>query len=109
MCRTTSGALVTLHAMGEASHTAGADVHAFYSEATIHADAWGRRMAIQRRDEKIPQPLDLPDAPSAWEQFLAVRAGELSNPGPAENGLRVVRLWEAVAASAAAGGKPVKV
>jgi len=109
MCRTTSGALVTLHAMGEASHTAGADVHAFYSEATIHADAWGRRMAIQRRDEKIPQPLDLPDAPSAWEQFLAVRAGELPNPGPAENGLRVVRLWEAVAASAAAGGAPVKV
>ena len=53
MCRTTSGALVTMHAMGEASHTAGADVHAFYSEATIHADAWGRRMAIQRRGEKI--------------------------------------------------------
>ena len=89
--------------MGEASHTVGADVHAFYSEATIHADAWGRRMAIQRRGEKTPQPLDLPDAPSAWEQFVAVRAGELPNPGPAENGLRVVRLWEAITASAAAG------
>ena len=109
MCRTISGALVTMHAMGEASHTAGADIHAFYSEATIHADAWGRRMAIQRRDEKTPQPLDPPDAPSAWEQFLAVRAGEMPNPGPAENGLRVVRLWEAITASAAQGGKPVAV
>ena len=109
MCRTTSGALVTMHAMGEASHTVGADIRAFYSEATIHADAWGRRMEIQRRGEFIMQPLDLPDAPSAWEQFLAVRAGEMPNPGPAENGLRVVRLWEAITASAAAGGKPVKV
>ena len=109
MCRTTSGALVTLHAMGEAAHTVGADVHAFYSEATIHADAWGRRMDIQRRGEKTSQPLDLPDAPSAWEQFLAVRAGEMPNPGPAENGLRVVRLWEAITASAAQGGAPVKV
>lgn len=108
MCRTTSGALVTMHAMGEASHTVGADLHAFYSEATIHADAWGRRMEIQRRGEKIAQPLDLPDAPSAWEQFLAVRGGELPNPGPAENGLRVVRLWEAVTASAAQGGAPVR-
>jgi predicted dehydrogenase len=109
MCRTTSGAFVTLHFMGEAAHTVGADVHAFYSEATIHADAWGRRMAIQRRGEITPTPLDPPDAPIPWEQFLAVRAGALPNPGPAENGLRVVRLWEAINASAAAGGKPVSV
>jgi predicted dehydrogenase len=109
MCRTTSGALVTMHAMGEACHTVGADVHAFYTEATIHADAWGRRMAIQRRGETAPTPLDLPDAPIAWDQFMAVRRGELANPGPAENGLRVVRLWEAIVASAAQGGRPVKV
>jgi predicted dehydrogenase len=109
MCRTTSGALVTMHAMGEASRSVGADIHAFYSEATIHADAWGRRMEIQRQGEKMPQPLDLRDAPSAWEQFLAVRAGEMPNPGPAENGLRVVRLWEAITASAARGGAPVRV
>ncbi|MBM4459982.1 MAG: Gfo/Idh/MocA family oxidoreductase [Chloroflexi bacterium] len=109
MCRTTSGAFITMHFMGEAAHTVGADVHAFYSEATIHADAWGRRMAIQRCGEKTPTPLDPPDAPIPWEQFLAVRAGELPNPGPAENGLRVVRLWEAINASAAAGGKPVRV
>jgi predicted dehydrogenase len=109
MCRTDTGALVTMHAMGEASRSVGADIHAFYSEATIHADAWGRRMEIQRHGEKIPQPLDLPDAPSAWEQFLAVRAGEMPNPGPAENGLRVVRLWEAITASAAQGGVPVGV
>jgi len=109
MCKTASGAFVTLHFMGEAAHTVGADIHAFYSEATIHTDAWGRRMELQRRGEKTPQPLDPPDAPSAWEQFLAVRAGTMPNPGPAENGLRVVRLWEAIVASAAAGGKPVKV
>ena len=108
MCRTTSGAMVTMHAMGEASHAVGADVHAFYTEATIHADAWGRRMAIQRRGNATPQPLDLPDAPIAWEQFVAVRRGELANPGPAENGLRVVRLWEAIHASTSQGGRPVK-
>lgn len=109
MCKTASGAFVSMHFMGEASHTVGADVHAFYSEATIHADAWGRRMAVQRRGESAPTPLDPPDAPIAWEQFMAVRAGTLPNPGPAENGLRVVRLWEAIGASAAAGGRPVKV
>jgi predicted dehydrogenase len=109
MGRTTSGAFVTLHFMGEASHTVGADVHAFYSDATIHADAWGRRMAIQRRGETTPTPLDPPDAPIPWEQFLAVRGGARPNPGPAENGLRVVRLWEAITASAAAGGSPVGV
>jgi len=109
MCKTTAGAFITLHFMGEAAHTVGADIHAFYSDATIHADAWGRRMAIQRRGETTPQPLDPPDAAIPWEQFLAVRAGALPNPGPAEKGLRVVRLWEAINASAAAGGRPVRV
>jgi predicted dehydrogenase len=109
MCKTASGAFVTLHFMGEASHTVGADVHAFYSEATIHADAWGRRMAIQRRGEATPTPFDPSDAPIPWEQFLAVRAGTMPNPGPAENGLRVVRLWEAITASASQGGKPMRV
>jgi predicted dehydrogenase len=109
MCKTTSGAFVTLHFMGEAAHVVGADIHAFYSEATIHADAWGRRMALQRRGEPTPAPLDPPDAPIPWEQFLAVRAGAQLNPGPAENGLRVVRLWEAINASAGQGGRPVKV
>ena len=40
-----------------------------------------------------------------WQQFLAVRAGEISNPCPPEVGLRKARLWDAICLSAARGGR----
>jgi len=109
VARTASGVLATLFACGEAAAGAGGRVHAFYTGADLHTDPWGWQLEIQRRGESSPKVVKAPDGPGIWEQFEAVRAGRQANPCPAENGLRVVRLWEAVAASAARGGQPVTV
>ncbi len=49
----------------------------------------------------------LPPSLGVWEQFLAVRAGEIPNPCPPEVGLRMAKLWDAIQASAAQNGVPV--
>lgn len=109
LARTASGALATLFTCGESCASAGGRVHAFFTGADLHTDPWGWQMELQRRGESAAQPLAAPEGPGVWEQFAAVRAGRQPNPCPAENGLRVVRLWEAVVASAARGGQPVAV
>jgi hypothetical protein len=43
-----------------------------------------------------------------WEQFIAVREGEISNPCPPEVGLRMNRLYDAIQSSAKDGGRMVK-
>jgi hypothetical protein len=43
-----------------------------------------------------------------WQQFLAVRSGEMENPCPPEVGLRMIRLWDALKASAEWAGLPVQ-
>jgi hypothetical protein len=43
-----------------------------------------------------------------WEQFLNVRADRIPNPSPAEVGLRMARLWDAIKASTAAGGEVIR-
>ncbi|MFH1569173.1 MAG: Gfo/Idh/MocA family oxidoreductase [Gemmatimonadota bacterium] len=109
VARTASGALATLFTCGEAAASASARIHAFYTGADLHTDAWASQVQIQRRGESAPRPLEAPDPPCAWAQFEAVRAGRMANPGPAESGLRVVRLWEAAVESARRGGAPVAV
>lgn len=69
---------------------------------------WGERLFVQRDGDQAPLPVDLPPTPTAWERFLAVRAGEISNLCPPEIALRMARLWEAIPKSASAGGKPVR-
>ena len=54
--------------------------------------------------QKVPVPASL----GVWEQFLAVRRGQMPNPSPPEIGLRMARLWDAIKASAAQNGAPVK-
>jgi hypothetical protein len=44
-----------------------------------------------------------------WQQFLAVRNGEIPNPCPPEVGLRMARLWDAIRASAGQNGSIVAV
>jgi hypothetical protein len=43
-----------------------------------------------------------------WQQFLAVRSGQIDNPSPPEIGLRMARLWDAIRASAAKNGAVVR-
>ena len=43
-----------------------------------------------------------------WEQFIGVRDGQIENPSPPEVGLRMAKLWDAIKASAAKNGVPVR-
>ena len=58
--------------------------------------------------DTAPAEVPVPPSLGVWEQFLAVRDGEMPNPCPPEVGLRMARLWDAIKASAAQGGMPVK-
>ncbi len=50
-----------------------------------------------------------PDPLNAREQFLAVRAGDITNPSPPEIGLRMAKVWDAIQASARQKGRPVAI
>jgi predicted dehydrogenase len=108
MGRLESGALVTLHGCGETIPTCSSDIRVFCSEAILDTDAWGRWLKIQRHGRKRFRTVRVPPSLGPWEQFLAVRNGEIPNPCPPEVGLRMARLWDAIRASAAKGGVPVK-
>ena len=75
----------------------------------ITTGVWGETLTLQRADDAKPRKVRLPKSNGVMETFLAVRAGQLSNPGPAEIGLRMIQLWNAIQASAAQGGAQVKI
>lgn len=107
--RTESGILVTMHACGDSPPACSSDVRVFCTKAILQTGVWGRTLAIQRYGEESFVPVPTPATMGQWQQFLAVRAGKMPNPCPPEVGLRMARLWDAIQASAAAGGQPVKV
>jgi hypothetical protein len=49
----------------------------------------------------------VPPSTGAWEQFLAVRRGDMENPCPPEVGLRMAYLWDGIRESAAKNGATV--
>jgi predicted dehydrogenase len=102
-----SGALVSLNACGEAIPACASDVKVFCRGAILTADVWGERLLVQTSGAVPPAPVEVPASMGVWEQFLAVRANQIENPCPPEVGLRMARLWDAIRASAAQGGKPV--
>lgn len=106
--RLASGALVSLHASGEAIPSCDSDVRIFCSKAILRTGIWGERLEIQRTGEKELSPIEVPPSLGVWEQFLAVRAGQIDNPCPPEVGLRMARLYDAIVESASQAGKPVK-
>lgn len=107
IARLASGALVTLHGSGETIPSCASDIRVFCTKAILRTGVWGRWLEIQRQG--IDDFEVLPTSPSsgAWEQFLAVRTGQLLNPCPPEVGLRMARLWDSIRESAAQGGRPV--
>jgi len=107
--RLKSGALVTLNGCGEAIHSCDSDVRVFCQRAILYTGVWGERLNIQFTDEQPPQPIPVPPSLGVWEQFLAVRAGNTPNPCPAEVGLRMAKLWDAIKESAAKGGRPIRI
>jgi predicted dehydrogenase len=108
IARLKSGALVTLHGCGEAIPSCESDVRVFCTKAMLHTDVWGRWLKIRRHGRTQFRTVKLPPSLGVWEQFLAVRSGQIPNPCPPEVGLRMARLWDAIQASSAQGGVPVR-
>jgi predicted dehydrogenase len=108
MGKLASGAYVTMHGCGEAIRSCASDVRVFCADAILHTDIWGKWLQIQRQGRKQLRKVPVPASLGVWEQFLAVRDGTLPNPCPPEVGLRMARLWDAIKASAAQDGRPVK-
>ena len=106
--RLKSGGLVTLTGCGETIPSCASDVRVFCTKAILHTDVWGRWLKMQRRGRTRLRTVKVPPSLGVWEQFLAVREGRIPNPCPPEVGLRMALLWDAIKASAAQGGIPVR-
>lgn len=107
--RLASGAFVTLNACGEAMPSVcSSDIRVFCSQAILHTGIWGEHLKVQMTGKKKPRTIKVPASMNVWQQFLAMRNGQLDNPCPPEVGLRMARLWEAIQASAAQQGQPVR-
>lgn len=107
IARLRSGAMVTMNACGDTCTRSTADVRVFCTKGVIFTDIWGKFLHVQRPGDPQPAPVDLPPSLGVWQQFLAVRNGELVNPCPPEVGLRMAKLWDAIRASAAQQGARV--
>ncbi len=110
MGRLQSGALVTMHACGKTIRSVcTSDVRVFGTEGILRTGVWGGYLELQREGEREMTPVKVAPSLGVWEQFLAVRAKRIPNPCPPEVGLRMSRLWDAIQASAAQNGVPVRV
>src|SRR5205807_6463286 len=82
MGRLKSGALVSLHACGEAIPSCASDIRVFCEKAILRTGMWGEFLELQREGDKALVPVMTPPSLGVWEQFLAVRNGVLPNPSP---------------------------
>jgi predicted dehydrogenase len=109
MGRLASGALVTMNACGAAIPSVDSEIRVFTTKAIVRTGIWGDFLELQRAGSARLRKVASISAMSAWETFLAVRAGRMANPSPPEVGLRMARLWDAIRESAAQEGKVVSV
>jgi len=109
MARLASGPYVTIHACGDALEpSCSSEILVFTEKARIRACMWGRYVEVQQAGEAELEPVVLPTMKTTWHRFLDVRNGVIANPSPPEVGLRMLKLWDAIKASAAQGGQPVR-
>ncbi|MBL8057853.1 MAG: Gfo/Idh/MocA family oxidoreductase, partial [Anaerolineales bacterium] len=108
MGRLRSGALVTINACGETIPSCSSDIRAFCERGIVRTGMWGEFLEIQRAGQPALRKVKTPPSLGVWEQFLAVRSGQIANPSPPEVGLRMTRLWDAIRASAEKGGRVVR-
>jgi predicted dehydrogenase len=109
MGRLKSGALVTFHACGDTCTRSTSDVRVFCTQGVIFTNIWGHFLNLQLPGQAQPEAVETPKSLGVWQQFLAVRSGEIANPSPPEVGLRMARLWDAIRASASRNGDRVEV
>lgn len=104
MGRLASGVLVTLHGCGETIPSCASDVRVFCPNGILRTGIWGERLEIQRPGQEELSVVEVPHSQGPWEQFLAVRNGQMPNPCPPEVGLRMAHLWDAIKVSASQNG-----
>lgn len=108
MARLRSGVLVTMNACGDTCTRSTSDIRVFCTQGVIFTDIWGKFLKIQRPSQPHPEEVELPPSMGVWQQFVAVRKGEMANPCPPEVGLRMAKLWDAIRTSAAQDGARVR-
>lgn len=104
--RLTNGTIISLHASGETIPVCESRIELFFTEAIVRLCAWGRWIEIERPGKKIERR-EQEAANNLMDIFLQVREGEIVNPSPAEQGLKMAKLWDAIKTSAAAQGDAV--
>ncbi|MCC6613946.1 MAG: Gfo/Idh/MocA family oxidoreductase [Anaerolineae bacterium] len=109
VARTKSGILVTINACGDTIPSCESDIRVFGTQGILRTGQWGERLDFQPAGRRRLQKVKVDPSLGVWEQFLKIRAGEISNSSPPEIGLRMARLWDAVRASAAQDGARVNV
>ncbi|MCX6047136.1 MAG: Gfo/Idh/MocA family oxidoreductase [Chloroflexi bacterium] len=109
IARLQSGAMVTMNACGDTCTNSTSDVRVFCTQGVLFTDIWGHFLKLQKAGQAQPEPVAVANSMGVWQQFLAVRNGEIPNPCPPEVGLRMARLWDAIQASAAQNGNRVMV
>ena len=107
MARLASGVLISLSGCGDTIESCASDVRVFCTEGILRTGVWGERLEIQRQGESELSPVEVVASHGAWEQFMYVCRGEITNPSPPEVGLRMAILWDMIRASAQRGGAPV--
>lgn len=109
MGRLQSGPWVTMHGCGETINTWASELHVFCTGGILRTGIWGERLEMQRKaGPPRLRKVKVPESMGVWQQFLAVRSGEMPNPSPPEVGLRMARLYDAIKASAAQNGQPIQ-
>lgn len=98
--------LFTLHASGESIPVCESRIEIFFSQAIVRLCAWGRWIEIERPGKQIER-IEQESANNLMDIFLQVRDGKRNNPSPAEQGLKMAKLWDAIKESAAQDGLPV--
>lgn len=104
-----SGTFVTMHGNGDAiKHNCQSMIRVFTEGAILNTGIWGERLELQMDGETEITTVETSPSLGVWQQFLAVRRGEIANPCPPEVGLRMAKLYDAIVASAAQNGVIVK-
>ena len=107
MGRLASGALATMNGCGRAIPSLGSEIRFFTTKAILRTGIYGDLLELQREGRRRFRRIPAETPGSVWQRFVQVRAGEATNPNPAEVGLRMARLWDAIRLSAQNDGAVV--
>ncbi len=102
IARTASGIPISIHGCGVSPLTS-SEIKIWCEKGVMEVGVWGEYLRVQMAGEPAPHDVPLPQSLGVWQTFIQVRNGEIENPSPAENGLRMIQLWDAIKRSARTG------